>query len=173
MAPIVDETKTDLLLNKLFAISTYDRDFQMATVILSISRLYSGLLAAMRNLSPVRLRSDRAPFGSLLETFVLGELLKLASWSAERYDFFHVRDRYHNEVDIVIETKDGQGLASKSRLRLPSEAMTLPVCASVRKPVADVSRWGSCYTITTLGGARRSSTAGLRQNILIGSKQVL
>ena len=29
-------------------------------------------------------------------------------WSAERYDFFHFRDRYDNEVDIVIENQDGQ-----------------------------------------------------------------
>jgi predicted AAA+ superfamily ATPase len=37
-----------------------------------------------------------------------GELLKLASWSPERYDFFHFRDRYNYEVDIVIENQDGQ-----------------------------------------------------------------
>ncbi len=61
----------------------------------------------MWNLSPVRLKSDRTLFGSLLETVVLGELLKLASWSAERYDFFHFRYRYNKEVDIVIENQDG------------------------------------------------------------------
>jgi predicted AAA+ superfamily ATPase len=64
-------------------------------------------LAALKNLSPARLKSERTAFGPLLETFVLGELLKLASWSAERREFFHFRDRYDNEVDIVIEDSRG------------------------------------------------------------------
>jgi uncharacterized protein len=70
--------------------------------------LDSGLLAATLNLSPARLQTDRTPFGALLETFVLGELLKLASWNTERFEFFHFRDRHDNEVDIVIENQDGQ-----------------------------------------------------------------
>ena len=47
------------------------------------------------------------PFGPVLETFVLGELLKLASWADDRYAFSHFRDKERNEVDIVIE--DGFG----------------------------------------------------------------
>jgi predicted AAA+ superfamily ATPase len=69
--------------------------------------LDSGLLAALRNLSSARLISDRSAFGPLLETFVLAELLKLASWNPERLEFFHFRDRYGNEVDIVIEDSRG------------------------------------------------------------------
>ena len=42
-----------------------------------------------------------------METFVLAELLKLASWNTERLEFFHFRDRYDNEVDIVIEDARG------------------------------------------------------------------
>ncbi len=38
---------------------------------------------------------------------MLGELLKLASWSDEPLEFFHFRDRYDNEVDIVIEDSRG------------------------------------------------------------------
>lgn len=40
--------------------------------------LDSGLLAVLRNLSPVRIHTDRTHFWSILEFFVLGELLKLA-----------------------------------------------------------------------------------------------
>jgi len=69
--------------------------------------LDSGLLTAVRNLSVARLEADRMAFGALLETFVLAELLKLASWSGERLEFFHFRDRYDNEVDIVIEDPRG------------------------------------------------------------------
>ena len=70
--------------------------------------LDAGLLAALRNLSPDRLRRDRTPFGPLLETFVFGELLKLARWSSDRYTFSHFRDKERNEVDIVIEAGDGR-----------------------------------------------------------------
>lgn len=70
--------------------------------------LDSGLLAALRNLSLEKLKTDRAPYGALLETFVLAELLKLASWSDGHFEFFHFRDRNDNEVDIVIEDGDGR-----------------------------------------------------------------
>ena len=67
-----------------------------------------GLLAALRGLSPDRLRRDRMPLGPLLESFVFGELLKLASWADDRYEFSHFRDKEHNEVDIVLENGHGQ-----------------------------------------------------------------
>ncbi len=70
--------------------------------------LDAGLLAALRNLSPDRLRRDRTPFGPLLKTFVFGELLKLAGWSLDRHTFSHFRDKERNEVDIVIEDGDGR-----------------------------------------------------------------
>ena len=69
--------------------------------------LDAGLLAALRGLTPQRLRRDRTRFGAVLETFVLGELLKLAGWAEDRYAFSHFRDKERNEADIVIE--DGMG----------------------------------------------------------------
>ena len=69
--------------------------------------LDAGLLTALRGLTPQRLRRDRMQFGAVLETFVLGELLKLASWADDRYALSHFRDKERNEVDIVIE--DGLG----------------------------------------------------------------
>ena len=41
-------------------------------------------------------------------TAVLGELLKLASWAEDRYEFSHFRDKERNEVDIVIEDTRGR-----------------------------------------------------------------
>ena len=70
--------------------------------------LDSGLLAALRDLSPDRLRADRGPFGAVLETFVLAELLKLASWTDQRLAFFHFRDKERNEVDVVVEDRRGR-----------------------------------------------------------------
>ena len=70
--------------------------------------LDAGLLAALKALSPDRAHRDRTPFGPVLETFVLGELLKLSSWSGGRHAFSHFRDKERNEVDIVIEDRRGR-----------------------------------------------------------------
>ncbi len=69
--------------------------------------LDSGLLASLSQLSLEKLCGDRTRFGPLLETFVVGELLKLASWADGPITFFHFRDKERNEVDIVLE--DGGG----------------------------------------------------------------
>ncbi|WP_458387090.1 ATP-binding protein [Rhizobium pisi] len=70
--------------------------------------LDSGLLASLRDLSLDRLRDDRGQFGALLETFVFGEILKLASAAHTRFEFSHFRDKQQNEVDIVIEDRRGR-----------------------------------------------------------------
>lgn len=70
--------------------------------------LDSGLLATLKDVAPERVRSDRTVFGTILETFVFAELLKIASWSQERYQFFHFRDKQRNEVDIVLEDRRGR-----------------------------------------------------------------
>lgn len=61
--------------------------------------LDSGLLAALRGVSPDRVRKDRSSFGAILETFVLGELLKMAGWEDERLEFSYFRDKERNEVE--------------------------------------------------------------------------
>lgn len=65
--------------------------------------LDSGLLAALSGVTAERLNRDRTPLGALTETFVLAELLKLATWSEGHYRFSHYRDKDQREVDIVIE----------------------------------------------------------------------
>lgn len=70
--------------------------------------LDAGLLAALRGLTPARVDADRTPYGALLETFVLAELLKLASWAEGRFEFSHFRDKEQDEVDIVIEDRSGR-----------------------------------------------------------------
>ena len=67
-----------------------------------------GLLAALRDITPAALRRDRTPFGAILETFVLSELSKLASWYDDRLTFSHFRDKEQNEVDIVMENRRGE-----------------------------------------------------------------
>ena len=71
----------------------------------------SGLLAALKNLTPDSLKKNKSPFGPVLETFVLAELWKLANCSGEGYRFSHFRDKEKNEVDIVIEDRHGRVVA--------------------------------------------------------------
>ncbi|MCJ8141125.1 ATP-binding protein [Falsirhodobacter halotolerans] len=69
--------------------------------------LDSGLLAALRDMSPDRVARDRQAFGALLETFVHSELRKIAAWGEARPVFSHFRDKDGTEVDVVLETRDG------------------------------------------------------------------
>jgi predicted AAA+ superfamily ATPase len=70
--------------------------------------LDSGLLATLREDEPPVLREDRTRFGALLESFVVSELLKLASWSERRVSFSHYRTKDQDEVDVVIEDRRGR-----------------------------------------------------------------
>lgn len=47
-------------------------------------------------------------YGSFLEAFVVGELLKQREWSQTDYRVFHYRDRTEGEVDVIIELSDGR-----------------------------------------------------------------
>ncbi|WP_423753180.1 ATP-binding protein [Agrobacterium tumefaciens] len=68
----------------------------------------TGLLASMREDEAERLRQDRLRFGALLESFVVSELTKLASWSERRVSFSHYRTKDQDEVDVVIEDRRGR-----------------------------------------------------------------
>jgi len=70
--------------------------------------LDSGLLAAMRDVSPEVVRRDKTSFGPILETFVFSELQKIVTWSDQRCTFSHFRDKDKNEVDIVLENRRGE-----------------------------------------------------------------
>ena len=99
------------LLENLFLVQSlppwYTNALKRVTKSPKLHFLDAGFLAALRGITPAHLRRDRTPFGAMLETFVLGELLKIAGWADDRYIFSHFRDKERNEVDIVIE--DGLG----------------------------------------------------------------
>ncbi len=49
-----------------------------------------------------------APFGPLLETFVLSELSRQLTWCEQQAELFHYRDQSKFEVDAVLENRSGQ-----------------------------------------------------------------
>ena len=67
----------------------------------------SGILASARGLTIERAIRDRAAFGAVLETFVVGEVAKLLGGSNVRANLFHFRDHAGREVDLVLERDDG------------------------------------------------------------------
>lgn len=67
----------------------------------------TGVACALLGMNANALLADRNTLGPMVETFVLQELRRQASWRPERLNFFHFRDRDDFEVDIVIERGHG------------------------------------------------------------------
>lgn len=63
----------------------------------------TGVACALLGVDAARLNADRPTLGSMLESFVLQELRRQASFGLEPIGFFHFRDRDDFEVDIVLE----------------------------------------------------------------------
>ncbi|WP_261575998.1 ATP-binding protein [Frankia gtarii] len=89
--------------------------------------LDSGVAARLMRLTPQKLAA-RSPtalteFGHLLETFVVTELLKQASWADWVGGVGHWRTRDGDEVDLVVERDDGTVVAFeiKAAGRVPGE----------------------------------------------------
>jgi len=99
------------LLEQVFLIATvqpwYTNALKRIAKTPKLHFLDSGILATARGLTFDRIKADRSTFGSLLETFVFSEVLKLMSGSDLRLTPYHFRDQQMREVDIVLERDDG------------------------------------------------------------------
>lgn len=69
--------------------------------------LDTGLLSALLGATPQRIAADRSRFGPLLESFVLAEILKLATWNDAQLAVHHYRDKDQDEVDLALEDETG------------------------------------------------------------------
>jgi len=67
----------------------------------------AGLLATLLGLTAEEVQQDRTRFGSVLEAFVFGELLKHVSTADGDYHLMYYRDPDKFEVDIVLENAAG------------------------------------------------------------------
>lgn len=63
----------------------------------------TGVACSLLGIDADELAADRNLLRQMMETFVLQELRRQASWRPDAIDFFHFRDRDDFEVDIVME----------------------------------------------------------------------
>jgi len=71
-----------------------------------------------------------APFGPLLESFVLSELSRQLTWSEQQADLSHYRDQSRYAVDAVLENRSGHVVGIEDKLR------AMPVSALWQAPAS-------------------------------------
>jgi predicted AAA+ superfamily ATPase len=83
----------------------------------------SGIAARLLAMDAHTLRRPGAPFGPLLESFVLSELARQLTWSQKLVDLYHYRDHNKVEVDAVLESRQRQvvGIEVKAASTVRSE----------------------------------------------------
>lgn len=83
----------------------------------------SGIASRLLAVDAHTLRRPGAPFGPLLEGFVLSELARQLTWSHELVDLYHYRDHNKVEVDVVLENRQRQvvGVEVKAASTVRSE----------------------------------------------------
>lgn len=68
----------------------------------------SGVAANLLGVDARSLTRPGAPFGQLLEAFVLMELARQLTWARHRVELFHYRTKDGTEVDAVLEDRRGR-----------------------------------------------------------------
>lgn len=71
----------------------------------------SGPACFLLGVDEERLSRDRVQLGTLLEGFVILEIIKQLGWSRSAASPMHFRDHAGNEVDLVLESRDGSLVA--------------------------------------------------------------
>lgn len=136
----------------------------------------TGLLAGLQGLTAEALRAERRRLGSLLETFVLTELLKLFGWSERRIRFSHFQDKEKSEVDIVMQDLSGKivGVEVKASATVTSADLATTRWFLLRKistrcpcpPCGEARRVNNCYSETAFRyrACLMAQRCGLRDN---------
>lgn len=83
----------------------------------------SAIAARLLALESHSLRRPGAPFGPLLESFVLSEIGRQLTWSEQLADLYHYRDHNKVEVDGILEDRNGHviGIEVKAASTVRSE----------------------------------------------------
>jgi predicted AAA+ superfamily ATPase len=125
----------------------------------------SGLAARLLRLTPTKLATldptALTEFGNLLETFVVGELRKQASWLDEHIALGHWRTSDGTAVDLVAEFDDGQVLAFEVKANQRATANDVSGLQQLRDVLG--SRFRAGIVLTT---GQRTYTHGDRIHVM-------
>ncbi|HET9088758.1 MAG TPA: ATP-binding protein [Acidimicrobiales bacterium] len=103
--------------------------------------LDSAVAATLLRLTPAKLATRNATasseFGHLLETFVVGELRKQASWIDAVTGLGHWRSHDGGEVDLVVETEDGGLVGFEVKAASRASAHDVKGLRELRRAVKD------------------------------------
>lgn len=125
----------------------------------------SGLAARLLRLTPAKLASfDPAALtdlGNLLETFVVGEIRKQASWLEEPVTLGHWRTSDGTEVDVVVEFDDGSVIAFEIKANERATGSDFAGLSQLRELLG--ARFKAGVVLTT---GRRSFTYGDRIHVM-------
>ncbi len=103
----------------------------------------TGLLASTLGLNAVRMTSDPALLGAIVETFVANEIRRLAGWAETPLaGIFHYRDQDRREVDIILEALDGSIVGIEVKAGATVRAADLRHLAWLRDARPDIFRQG-------------------------------
>jgi uncharacterized protein len=98
----------------------------------------TGLATSLLGISPESLAKPVAPLrGALVETFIVNELAKQATWSEAEIRLHHWRISGGAEVDVVLEREDGQIVGVESKARDTVTAEDFRGLAALRDLVGD------------------------------------
>lgn len=101
----------------------------------------AGLAARLLRISPAKLAgldpTVLTEFGNLLETFVVGELGKQASWLEEAVTVGHWRTADGDEVDLIVERDDGRVLAFEVKAAERVSGADLKALRKLREALGD------------------------------------
>lgn len=86
--------------------------------------------------------ATRAEFGHLFETFLVGELLKQASWNDDVRELGHWRTHNDQEVDLVAETLDGSAVGFEVKAGRDVDQKGLRGLRALRDALGDQFRAG-------------------------------
>lgn len=79
-----------------------------ATTMPKLHMIDTGLACNLLSLKNQEQLKNSPYFGGLLENLLFMRLYKHNCWSSEQVNLFHFRDKYKNEVDIVLERENSQ-----------------------------------------------------------------
>ena len=112
----------------------------------------TGMLGYLSGINAERVSRDPTLAGSLLENFVAVELLKQIGWSEESPSLNHFRTHEGDEVDLVLERRDGSlvGIEVKASATVDSadfRGLTTLLLARPRKVVRGIVLYAGLRTV--------------------------